>query len=116
MKWTLVATIALLGLTACTRSSQSPDQIRQNAANATATAARDTKAVAQGVFDGLKAKGPLNINRATKDQLEALPGIDSTTADRIIADRPYKNSIELRHRRIVSRAEYDRIASKIEAR
>lgn len=106
----------LLALGGCSSASRSPDAIRQNTANATAAAARDTKAIAQGVFDGLRAKGPLNINRATKAQLEALPGINSAAADRIVAGRPYKNSAELPKRHVITRAEYNRIATKIEAR
>ena len=116
MKWIVIATMGLLTLSGCASSSPSPDQIRQDTANATAAAARDTKAIAQGVVEGLKTKGPLNINQATKDQLETLPGIDSTAADRIMAHRPYKNSDELPRRRVISRAEYNRIANKIEAR
>ena len=61
-------------------------------------------------------KGPLNINHATKDQLETLPGIDSVAAGRIIAGRPYQNSEELPRRHVISRAEYHQIATKIEAR
>ncbi|MHB1935679.1 MAG: ComEA family DNA-binding protein [Acidobacteriaceae bacterium] len=116
MKWIVIATVSLLTLCGCASSSSSPDRIRRDTANATAAAARDTKAIAQGVVEGLKTKGPLNINRATKEQLETLPGIDSAAADRVIAGRPYKNSDELPRRRVISRAEYDRIASKIEAR
>jgi DNA uptake protein ComE-like DNA-binding protein len=78
--------------------------------------ARDTKAIAQGIVEGLKTKGPLNINHATKEQLEALPGIDGVTADRIIAGRPYQNSEELPRRHIISRAEYHQISTKIETR
>ncbi|MGA8290662.1 MAG: helix-hairpin-helix domain-containing protein, partial [Acidobacteriaceae bacterium] len=66
--------------------------------------------------EGLKTKGPLNINHATKEQLETLPGIDGAAADRIIAGRPYKNSEELTSRHIISRAEYHQIATKIETR
>lgn len=103
-------------LCGCAPSSPSPDQIRQQTAKATAAAARDTKAVAQGIVEGLKTKGPLNINKATKEQLETLPGIDATAADRIIAGRPYQNSEELLRRHIVSRTEYHEIATKIETR
>ncbi|HET9087816.1 MAG TPA: helix-hairpin-helix domain-containing protein [Acidobacteriaceae bacterium] len=118
MKSTVFANIGLvglLGLLGCTPQSPSPDQIRQNTANATATAARDAKAMAQGVFDGLKKKGPMNINRASAADLETLPGIDHAAADRIIAGRPYKNSIELERRKIISKAEYNKIANQIEA-
>ena len=114
MKWTALATIGLLTLCGCSPASRSPDAIRHDTANATAAAARDTKAVAQGIFDGLKAKGPLNINRATKQQLETLPGIDSAAADRIISGRPYKNSAELTRRHLISRKEYNQIATRIE--
>ncbi len=116
MKWIVIATIGLLGLSGCSPASRSPDAIRQDTANATAAAARDTKAVAQGIFDGLKTKGPVNINRASKQELEALPGIDSEAADRIISNRPYKDSAELARRHLITKAEYNRIAGQIKAR
>ena len=116
MQWTVIAMIGLLGLCGCSPANRSPDAIRQDTAKATAAAARDTKAVAQGVFEGLKAKGPLNINSATKQELETLPGIDSAAADRIISGRPYKDSQELPRRHVISKAEYDRIAGQIKAR
>jgi len=112
----VVALIGLLGLSGCSRDSRSPDAIRQNTANATAAAARDAKAIAQGVFDGLKTKGPININRATEQELETLPGIDSAAAKRIIADRPYGSSMELSRRHVITKAEYDRIATRIKTR
>ena len=116
MRLFVIAATALLAVSGCTPGSQSPDAIRQDTRNATATAARDAKAVAQGLVEGLKTKGPLNINRASKDDLETLPGVDGGLADKIIAGRPYGNSAELLHRRMVTKAEYDRIADRIEAR
>lgn len=116
MKWTVIAMMGLLGLNGCTPASRSPDEIRQNTAKATAAAARNTKAVAQGIVDGLKAPGPLNINHATKQELGTLPGIDASAADRIISHRPYKNSVELARQNIITKAEYNRIANRIEAR
>jgi DNA uptake protein ComE-like DNA-binding protein len=116
MKWIVVATLSLITLGGCAPSSPSPDQIRQQTATATAAAARDTKAIAQGIVEGLKTKGPLNINHASKEQLQTLPGIDGVAADRIIAGRPYQNSEELARRHIISRAEYHQIATKIETR
>ena len=117
MKWIrYIAIIGVLELCGCSPASRSPDAVRQTTANVTAAAARNTKAIAQGVFDGLKAKGPLNLNRATKEQLKTLPGIDNATANRIISARPYKNSAELEQRHILSRAEYNRIANQVKAR
>ncbi len=114
MKWIVAVLFGLVGLSGCTAPNPSPAQIRQDTANATAAAARDSKAVAQGIVEGLRSKGPLNINRASKSDLETLPGIDSAAADRIVAGRPYDLSAQLLRRHIVTRAEYDRIARRIE--
>lgn len=116
MKLTFIWMFGLLMAVGCTPANRSPDAIRQNTANATAAAARDAKAVAQGVFEGLKAKGPLNINKATAEELETLPGIGAATANRIISGRPYKNSVELLNRHLVTKQEYDRIANRVVAR
>ena len=83
---------------------------------ATAAAVRDAKAVAQGIFEGLREKGPLNINKASEDDLQTLPGIDAAAAHRIVSARPYQSSTELLHRHILSTAAYDRIASQVVAR
>ena len=112
--WMLVALLVLMA--GCTRDSRSPDAIRSDAANATATVAKDTKAVVQGVADGLKRKGPVNINKASREDLQTLPGVTPRIADTIIADRPYDSGAELLRRHIVSKQEYDQIADKIETR
>src|SRR5580700_306115 len=81
-----------LGL-ACT--NQRPDQIRQKTAEETAAIKRDTKAVAQGVKEGLSNKRTADLNKASKDDLASLPGITSQQADRIIAERPYASPHQL---------------------
>ena len=100
----------------CTAHQRSPDEIREQTARATATAARDARAVVQGVVEGAKRQRTININRASADELRSLPGIDAAAAQRIVAHRPYTDSYELVQRRILSRAEYDRVAGKVEAR
>ena len=105
-------TVALGG---CTTEQRSPDQIRRETAAATSSATRDAKAVAQGVVDGLKHGGTVNINKASEKDLESLPGIDETAARRIIDNRPYENANEMPRKHVISKAEYDRIADKITA-
>src|SRR5579875_1504815 len=74
--WKVVfVALVLVGLTGCTREQRSPDAIRNDTAHATAGAVRDGKAVVEGVFDGLRQKGPVNINKASRDELERLPGV-----------------------------------------
>src|SRR5579863_1479497 len=110
----LVLSFASLAFTACSPGSQNPtpEQIRQDTAKATETAAKDAKAVVQGVEDGIKAK---NINTATPDRLKTLPGIDDARANRIIANRPYDHADDLVKKHVVSQDEYDRIAGQVVA-
>jgi DNA uptake protein ComE-like DNA-binding protein len=105
----------LLAVSGCSHDPQgpTPDQIRQDTAKATRTAAQDAKAAVQGMVDGLKKQKQVDINRASADDLETLPGIDASRARRIIADRPYQHSDELVKRRVISQGEYDRIANSI---
>lgn len=108
--------VLVVGLVGCSHEARSPDAIRNDTAHATAGVVRDTKAVAKGVFDGLRQKGPLNINKASSDDLERLPGVTPDIADRIVAGRPYEQGADLYHRHIVSKAEYNQISGRIEAR
>jgi len=101
-----------LGLSAaCT--NQSPDQIRQKTAEETAAIKRDTKAIAQGVKEGLSSKRSMDLNKSSKDDLASLPGITSHQADRIIAERPYANTHQLVTRRILSEDEYSQIQDRV---
>lgn len=115
MKRTLLFTLSLFAIIGCSPAGRSPDAIRQDTAAVTSAAARDAKAVAQGVVDGLREKGPININKASVDDLKTLPGIDEPAANKIVAARPYKESSELVKRHLISKAEYDRIASHVVA-
>jgi DNA uptake protein ComE-like DNA-binding protein len=107
----LVASILLGIALACT--NQSPDQIRQKTAEETAAIKRDTKAVAQGVKDGLSNKKSVDLNKASKDDLASLPGISSRQADRIIAERPYANTHQLVSRHVLSEEEYAQVQDRV---
>ena len=116
-----LVTFALVTTVGCTPAQRDPDAIRHDTAKATTEVAKDAKAVVQGVEDSLKnkggtdSKGAVDINKATTEQLEALPGIDAAQAHRIIAGLPYASTDELVKRHRVSKAEYDRISGSVEA-
>ncbi|HVN19737.1 MAG TPA: helix-hairpin-helix domain-containing protein [Dongiaceae bacterium] len=103
--------LTLAAAIGCTNAS--PDQIRQKTAEETAAIKRDSKAVAEGVKDGLSSKRVVDLNKAPKDDIAALPGINAHQADRIIAERPYANPHQLVTRRILSEDEYNQIQDRV---
>jgi DNA uptake protein ComE-like DNA-binding protein len=107
----LIVSILLGFANACT--NQSPDQIRQKTAEETAAIKRDTKAVAQGVKDGLSNKKSVDLNKASKDDLASLPGISSRQADRIVAERPYANTHQLVSRHVLTEEEYAQVQDRV---
>jgi DNA uptake protein ComE-like DNA-binding protein len=108
----LIALAALfVGVTACTNDN--PDQIRKQTAEATEAMRRDTKAVVEGVKEGMHSDKALDINSASKEDLLNLPGMTQRDADRIIAERPFKSAHELVARHVIAESEYDKISDRI---
>jgi len=120
--WRLGASLAAAGLililTGCFSCSvkQNPQQLKEKTAETTAALKSDAKAVASGVREGWSRDKPLDVNHATKAQLESLPGISAAAADRIIANRPYAKRDDLLSRGILTRREYERISEQLTAK
>ena len=105
----------LLTLVAGCTQPQNPQDLKEKTAETTAELKRDAKAVAAGIREGWSRDKPLDLNSATKEQLLTLPGLTSAQADRIIADRPYRQPDELVTRRILPKSEYDKISDRLKA-
>jgi DNA uptake protein ComE-like DNA-binding protein len=60
--------------------------------------------------------GLVDINSASKDELDALPGIGTARADAIIKGRPYRGKDELLSKKIIPSNVYQGIKDKVIAR
>ena len=108
--------ITLLTFAACSGNSPSPDQIRQQTADATAKLRTGAKAAAEGVREGWKRGHLVDLNSASADDLAALPGMTHGQAEKIIAARPYASTHELVSRRILTQAQFDTLRDQIEVK
>lgn len=75
----------------------------QTSASSSSTATKATTA----------SSDKLDINSATKDQLDALPGIGEAYATKIIANRPYRTKRDLVTKKIIPQGTYDKIKDQI---
>ncbi len=110
-----VLAFSLLTMFTGCNQQPSPQEIKQKTAEATAEAKSDAKAVAEGLREGWNNHKPLDLNTATSDQLQSLPGLSAKEADRVIAGRPYDQPGDLVSRHIMSKVEYDKIADRVTA-
>jgi DNA uptake protein ComE-like DNA-binding protein len=132
----------LLGLAGCnwrnndTRAQGQDEKTREQVANATAKMKEQSRVAAKNLDEAAREAGhqlnvavqgakegwnrkesdTVNVNSASKEQLEALPGLSARQCDKVIDGRPYRSEHDLVSRGIISQGEFDRIADRLTTR
>lgn len=112
-----LALVAATPLAAQTAAPTTPAQPAAPAVTAPAQPATPAKPVAPATTNATApAATLLDINSASKDDLDKLPGIGAARAEAIVKGRPYKGKDDLVAKKIIPDTVYDGIKDKIVAR
>lgn len=67
----------------------------------------------ESATSGIKTASQININLASEEELEKLPGIGAVTASKVVAARPFTKIEDLLTKKVISKSVFEKIKQQI---
>jgi DNA uptake protein ComE-like DNA-binding protein len=80
------------------------------------TAAHDTKMAAKDTKNAVTNTQVVDLNSASKEELDSLPGVGEAYSQKIIDNRPYRAKTDLVRKKVLPQSTYDKIKDQVVAK
>ena len=113
-RWFALALAMVLGFSLTL--AQTAEKVESKTKSAGKAVAQGTTSAATTVKNSVTETKLVDLNSASKAELEELPGIGTTYSQKIIDNRPYRAKTDLVRKKVIPQATYNKIKDKVIAK